>query len=333
MKYLIGLMLACSLLFSQVLYEEYFTDGNMQLDWGPWFTDSLGIGDSMGVINDPTTPGGDSWAGRISNEYMGVAGLTYAGASSLVDYSIEAWVYTLVTTAAGPYNGIAIRMDPSTRYLYRLVSDFDNSARIRLGLIGYQGYPVVLRDWTSSEIPGGVPSSSSWHKFKLKVVADSIWAYYDEQMLPDCPIINDSVSSGYFGIYVFNMSDTTSTKCDNVIVQAEGASIAEHDIDREATFSVAPNPFRYKTVISFGKAHLDRIENSSYRTGSVECRKLRIYDVSGRTVKVFNLASGLLFSASISWDGKDSAGNALAPGVYFITDKNSDILVKVVKLY
>ncbi len=322
MKYFVGLMLICGLLFSQVLYEEYFTDGNMQLDWYPWFTDSIGIGDSMGVINDPTTPGGDSWAGRISNEYMGAAGLTYAGASSLVDYSIEAWVYTLVTTAAGPYNGIAIRMNPSTRYLYRLVSDFDNSARLRLGLIGYQGYPVVLRDWSSSEIPGGVPSSSSWHKLKLKVVADSIWAYYDEQMLPGCPIINDSVSSGYFGVYVFNMSDTTSTKCDDIIVQAEGTSIVEHDIDSEATFSVAPNPFKYKTVISFGK------------TQSTQCKELKIYDATGRKVKDLLLSTAYsLVPTTISWDGKDDWGNIAAPGVYFIVDDHGNTLRNVVKLH
>jgi hypothetical protein len=336
MKYFIALMLICGLLFSQVLYEEYFTDGTMQLDWGPWFTDSLGIGDSMGVINDPTTPGGDSWAGRISNEYMGAAGLTYAGASSLVDYSIEAWVYTLVTTAAGPYNGIAIRMNPSTRYLYRLVSDFDNSARLRLGLIGYQGYPVVLRDWASSEIPGGVPSSSSWHKLKLKVVADSIWAYYDEQMLPGCPIINDSVSSGYFGMYVFNMSDTTSTKCDNVIVQAEGTSIVEHDIDREATFSVAPNPFRYKTVISFGKAQNTQCsvpggrESSSFRRD----RELKIYDATGRLVKSFDLPTLYSLHPTLTtWDGKDDWGNIAAPGVYFIVDDYGNTLRNVVKLH
>jgi len=335
MKYFIGLMFICGLLFSQVLYEEYFTDGNMQLEWGPWFTDSLGIGDSMGVINDPTTPGGDSWAGRISNEYMGAAGLTYAGASSLVDYSIEAWVYTLVTTAAGPYNGIAIRMDPSTRYFYRLVSDFDNSARIRLGLIGYQGYPVVLRDWTSSEIPGGVPSSSSWHKFKLKVVADSIWAYYDEQMLPDCPIINDSVSSGYFGIYVFNMSDTTSTKCDNIIV-LDVTGIAESQNYTKGNISVIPNPFIDKTYISFGKAQSvpsPGDENPRLSDGT-ECTALKIYDATGRKVRELLLPTAYsIVPTVISWDGKDSAGDALAPGVYFITEKNSDILVKVVKLY
>lgn len=320
MKAILTVALLSSMLFSQVLYEEYFTDGNMQLEWRPWFTDSLGIGDSMGVINDPTTPGGDSWAGRISNEYMGAAGLTYAGASSLVDYSIEAWVYTIVTTAAGPYNGITIRMDPSTRYLYRLVSDFDNSARIRLGLIGYQGYPVVLRDWTSSEIPGGVPSSSSWHKFKLKVVADSIWAYYDEQMLPDCPIINDSVSSGHFGVYTFNMSDTASTKCDNIIV-LDVTGIAESQNYVKGNISVFPNPFIDKIIISFGGAQ------------SAERTALKVYDATGRKVKDLLLPTAYsLVPTSVSWDGKDAAGNASAPGVYFITEKNSGILVKVVKL-
>ncbi len=313
MKYFIGLMLICGLLSGQVLYEEYFTDGNMQLEWRPWFTDSLGIGDSMGVINDPTTPGGDSWAGRISNEYMSVAGLTYSGASNMVDYSVEAWIYTIVSTTSGPYNGIAARMNPSTRYYYRLVSDFDNSERIRLGLIGSGGFPVVLRDWSSGEIPGGVPSSSSWHKFGLTVSHDSLWCYYDEQMLPGCPIINDSVSSGHFGVYTFSMSDTASTKCDNIIV-LDVTGIAEHGSDPEAVFSVSPNPFRYKTVISFGKAQ------------SVECRELKIYDASGRLVKSFD------FPTLTTWDGKDSYGNSAAPGVYFVTVKNSAILVKVVKL-
>src|SRR4030043_67975 len=103
MKLLITISLTCSILFGQVLYEEYFSGGAIQLDWHAWYMDSLGIGDSMLVINDTTTPGGDDWAGRISNEYMGMAGLTYAGIPNLADYSMEAWVYTVVTSAMGPY--------------------------------------------------------------------------------------------------------------------------------------------------------------------------------------------------------------------------------------
>lgn len=316
MKVLLTVFLLGSLLFSQAIFEEYFTGGTMQLDWHPWFTDSLGIGDSMSVINDPTTPGGDSWAGRISNEYMGVAGLTYSGLSTLEDYYIEAWIYTIVTTVSGPYNGIAARMNPSTRYYYRMVSDFDNSGRIRLGLVGSGGFPVALRDWTSGEIPGGVPTTSSWHKFKLSVSNDSIWCYYDDQELPGCPIINDSVSSGYFGVYTFNMLDTTSTKCDNIFV-LDVTGIAEQEQSTEMVLSVSPNPFRYKTTISFGKAYGEA------------CSGLRIYDATGRLVREFSLPS----SYSVSWDGRDERGNIAAPGIYFIIDDQGKTLENVVKLH
>ncbi len=319
MKIMLVVVLLSSMLFGQILYEEHFTDGNMQLDWRPWFTDAGGIGDSMGVISDPSTPGGDGWAGRISNEYMTVAGLTYAGDNNLTDYSIEAWIYTEVAAALGPYNGIAIRMDSSIRYYYRLVSDFDSDGRIRLGFLGSGGYPTILRDWTSGEIPGGVPATSSWHKFKLKMVADSIWCYYDDILLPDCPFMHDSVANGFFGVYTFNMMDTASTRCDDIVVMDEGAGVAEHGAVAIESFTAYPNPFRDNVNITYSKGH------------RAEGRELVIYDAAGRLVKQFDYTT-IGLSNHISWNGKDSAGNALAPGVYFISEKNSDILVKVVKL-
>jgi len=319
MKIMLVVVLLSSMLFGQILYEEHFTDGNMQLDWRPWFTDAGGIGDSMGVISDPTTPGGDGWAGRISNEYMTVAGLTYAGDNNLTDYSIEAWIYTEVAAALGPYNGIAIRMDSSIRYYYRLVSDFDSDGRIRLGFLGSGGYPTIIRDWTSGEIPGGVPATSSWHKFKLKMVADSIWCYYDDSLLADCPFMHDSVANGFFGVYTFNMMDTASTRCDDIVVMDEGAGVAEHGAVAIESFTAYPNPFRDNVNITYSKGH------------RAEGRELVIYDAAGRLVKQFDYTT-IGLSNHISWNGKDSAGNALAPGVYFISEKNSDILVKVVKL-
>ncbi len=322
----------CSLLFGQVLYEEYFTDGNMQLDWHPWFTDTLGIGDSMGVINDPSTPGGDSWAGRISNEYMGIAGLTYAGDSTLTDYSIDAWVYTVVVPGMGPYNGVAVRMDPATRYYYRLVSDFDSNARIRLGLIAGGGYPVALRDWTGAEIPGGAPASSSWHKFKLMVVADSIWCFYDDIELDGCPIINDSVSRGYFGVYTFNMSDTASTICDNIIVQEEGTGVWEHGATEMQPFAVFPNPFvdNVTIVLQLGsKQYVPRSENLRRDVGTLN--SVEIYDVSGRLVRLWDDQT-IGQSDQITWDGRDNSGRAVAPGVYLIRSAQGQSLIKVIKI-
>ena len=317
MKAILVVGLFMSMLFGQVLYEEYFTGGVMQLDWHPWFTDTIThLGDSMQVISDPTTPGGDDWAGRISNEYMSVAGLTYAGESDLTDYSIEAWIYTVVVPSMGPYNGIAIRMDPTTRYYYRLVSDFDSTARLSLGLVAGGGYPIVLRDWTAGEIPGGVPSTSSWHKFKMKTIADSIWCYYDDVELPDCPIINDSVLQGYFGVYTFNMLDTASTKCDNIIV-LDVTGVAEQRDEQVGSLGAYPNPFINRLYIRFDPSSI--------------IPSCRIYDISGCLVK--ELTPAISYQSSVmSWDGGDERGIPAAPGVYFIVEGNEHRLVKVVKL-
>lgn len=322
MRLICVVVLLCGMLSGQILYEEHFTDGNMQLDWKPWFTDTLDLGDSMQVLSDPTAPGGDSWAGRISNEYMGVSGLTYAGTADMDDYSIEAWIYTIVVPAMGPYNGIAMRCDPNTGWYYRFVSDFDSDHRLRLAAFTGGMGAAIIHDWTSGEIPGGAPSSSSWHKFKLKMIADSIWAYYDDVLLPDCPLINDTIAAGHFGVYVFNMSDTTSTRCDDIIVQAEGTGVAEYGASPAVLLTAYPNPFTNTTNIGY------TIHDTGYMT---ENSCLRIYDTSGRLVRFFDHASCIVdHGSSVVWDGRDAGGSVVAPGVYFVTDAWGGI-AKVIK--
>ncbi|MGB7054298.1 MAG: hypothetical protein WBE28_03130, partial [bacterium] len=290
MRFFVIGCLVSSMLFGQVLYEEHFTGGAMQLDWHPWFYDSLGIGDSMHVLADPTTPGGDGWVGVISNEYMSTAGLTYAGDPVMDDYSIEAWIYTVVSAAAGPYNGIAMRCDMDSGFYYRLVSDFDNSGRLRLGMYDGSTFPVVIRDWSAGEIPGGVPAASSWHKLKLKIIADSIWAYFDDVMLPDCPFIDNTIPKGYFGVYTFNMAAADSTKCDDIIVMAEGTGIAEYRTETPDLISVQPNPFNLITDIRFQMTD-DRVH-------------LMVYDASGRMVRDFGQLSDIGHQQSVRWDGR-----------------------------
>lgn len=311
MRIVLAICFVVSIMVGQVLYEEYFTDGNMQLAWHPWFTDSLGLGDSMGVINDSTTPGGDDWAGIITNEYMGMAGLTYSGISTLTDYSIDAWIYTVVTAGAGgPYNGVALRMNPSNRYYYRLVSDFDSDARLRLGLVGSGGMPVALRDWGSGEIPGGVPGSSSWHKLTLTMIADSIWCYYDGNLLPGCPIINDSIAQGYFGVYTFSMEATVSTICDNIIIREAVTAVSESMDHPVIEFSITPNPFSDIVNIRW---QLPNDYSAGYS-------KLRIFDVMGRLVKQFTTSS----LQYITWDGTDEKNAALPNSIYFLELRTGD---------
>jgi len=324
MKLLCTVVLLSSMLFGQILYEEHFTGGAMQLDWHPWFYDTLtGIGDSMRVLSDATTPGGDSWAGVISNDIMGAAGLTYAGDAGLTDYSIEAWIYTTVISGTGgPYNGITMRMDTASGYYYRLVSDFDSNNRLRLGVFTGGMGAIDLRNWTSAEIPGGVPSTSSWHKLKMMMVADSVWCWYDDVLLPDCPIMDTvfATTQGFFGVYVFNMALSDSTKCDDIVV-AGPVGIEENASGIKNVFSVYPNPFTKLTTVSFGIGQ------------SAKSIELKIYDAAGRLVRSFNPVSGIQYQGSaVVWDGRDTSGNAVAPGVYFITDGTGVQLEKVVKL-
>ncbi len=87
---------------------------------------------------------------------------------------------------------------------------------------------------------------------------------------------------------------------------------------------IHPNPFRGQTKIELGTAH------------GAKSMELRIYDVSGRMVKSFPLASRtcLLATSSIAWDGTDDRGAQLPAGVYFCRlGKHSDCVTrKVVKL-
>ncbi|MCK4250718.1 T9SS type A sorting domain-containing protein [candidate division WOR-3 bacterium] len=96
-----------------------------------------------------------------------------------------------------------------------------------------------------------------------------------------------------------------------------------------------PNPFRNKVDISFSIGHPDRITHSSYGTGSAERIELRIYDVSGRIVKSFDLASGVLpLAFAVFWNGVDNSGNRVPPGVYFCRLRVDDkaLTTKVIKL-
>ncbi|MBE0432877.1 T9SS type A sorting domain-containing protein [candidate division WOR-3 bacterium] len=315
MKVLCAVVLLSSMLFGQVLYEEYFTGGAAQLTWAPWV-----IYTELDVISDPTTPGGDSWVGSVSNDSAPIAAM-YAGDYGLTDYAVEAWIYTTVSAAMGPYNGICIRIDTAVNALYQLVSDFDNSARLMLRHIA-GATPTVIREWTGAEIPGGVPASSSWHKFKLEMIADSIWAYYDDVLLPDCPFIDDQVTKGFFGIYFFSIMGG-GTRCDNIIATAV-TGIAGYGSSPAGSFAVYPNPFTNTTQIRY--SILD--SGSSIRETA-----LHIYDATGRFVTSLYPVSSIQDQGSVVvWDGRDARGNLATPGVYFITDGTGSSLQKVVRL-
>jgi hypothetical protein len=71
--------------------------------------------------------------------------------------------------------------------------------------------------------------------------------------------------------------------------------------------SVQPNPFKDKVTITYSVGH------------SVVYTGLKIYDITGRLVKQFSLATAYpLVPTVISWDGRDNSGTQLPNGIYFL---------------
>ncbi len=88
-------------------------------------------------------------------------------------------------------------------------------------------------------------------------------------------------------------------------ITQQDASIEIHHTHLKLT--VSPDPFTHSTEIRY---------STKQQTQTPE---IRIYDIMGRLVRSFNLESSVVNRASsISWNGTDDAGRALASGVYFI---------------
>jgi len=207
------------------LFSESFTDSSLNLVWLPFPGFSP---NHLVPVMDPTTPEGDLWVGRQSNEQLGgFASLSYAGESRMENYVLEAWVYTVVVPEGrAPLNGIAVRVDPEKGCFYRLASHFDSERRLTLAYVGRdtQNYPAYLGSWEGDEIPGGAPGTGGWHKMAITCVGNKIWAYWDGHELSGCPISDDRIARGFFGVYANYVGGhgIVETRVDGITVRRSG---------------------------------------------------------------------------------------------------------------
>ncbi len=82
-----------------------------------------------------------------------------------------------------------------------------------------------------------------------------------------------------------------------------------------------PNPFRRVTAIRFS---IGDIQMQDARSKKQDI-SLKIYDVSGRLVKDFNLQSEIFnMQSSVVWNGTDDLGRRVPAGVYFVRFKAGD---------
>jgi hypothetical protein len=119
-----------------------------------------------------------------------------------------------------------------------------------------------------------------------------------------CAALLDSIMH-FFGIYQYGIQEE---QISSFVLQTP-------------MLQIYPNPFREKVKIKYCIGR-----STSGETEGIEQRaELKIYDVTGRLVKNFNLSTTCAPRPThVSWDGTDDLGRRVAQGVYFIRLKTMD---------
>ncbi len=266
-------MLALLLVFitQTPVLQESFTNGQKSLNWVSYFhqiDSTLTPEDSMVVVQDSTTPEGDGWVGLVLQAGGSPSGIAYAEDYVFSDsLTVEAWIYTQVTPAMGPYNGLVFFVDPVTGSYYSLIADFDSDGRIRVAHHDTSFMPNVIHVWTASNGDFQLPSTSSWHRFKLVYNNNQIWVYFDGNLLPGCPIQDNtgSITAGYVGFYTFIFSGSASTLVDGIVAYSSPlVGISENT-------AVQP-----EIMYSHGNLNISGLQAGIH--------DLKIFDITGRRV-------------------------------------------------
>jgi hypothetical protein len=238
--------------------------------------------------------------------------MAFAGDMAITDYSVDASVYVQVDelSATGPYQGLTARTNYLTGEYYYYCAEFDTDKRLRLFYLQMTGGMPVIRQlalWTEGDIPGGVPDEDGWFRMKIKLISDSIWAYWEGVELSGCPIIDSDATAlvnGPFGVYAYIFSGECLTMADDIVVYEEPHGVSEGsftvDYDR---LSVSPNPFRSEVTF-----RADAWVSST--------PDLEIYGPSGRLLLCLSplTSRGTL---QYVWDGRDCEGGCVPEGTYF----------------
>lgn len=207
-----------------VVLHETFADGRLQAAWRtfPGFSP-----DPLEAVRRADAPGGDGWAGLVSNRtFGGFASLSYTGTLDLDDATVEAWVYVdVVSGPQGPLQGLAVRVDPAGQRYYRLAARFNAEPSLSFAYVGrdVNNFPVILREWSPAEIPGGLPAAAGWHRMRIRAAGSQFWLWWDSVPLPGSPITDGRIPRGAVGVYATFVGgqQLAQTFVDDLIVSRE----------------------------------------------------------------------------------------------------------------
>jgi len=308
------------MVFSQtILYEEYFTGGNLSLNWFSAWYDSVGTPlTPMIATNEPGPT--DDWIGVVTGDTanLGSLGSALAGDPGLANYSVEADVFIELDSTF--YTGLMMRADTTEKVVgYQLLANFYSPFAISQLRFRYFSQIdteiVVIADINAADLPGGAPTTDGWHKMKIKAVGNQFWLYWDDQEITGSPFTDPdaALNSGYFGTYTWDVFANTppKTKIDNIFVKEESVTTGifpnDNPVPQKITDFVLhenyPNPFNPLTNIEFEMISAQPI-------------KLTIYDITGKKVKTIANDVYSVGRHKVQWDATNESGHRVTSGVY-----------------
>ncbi len=196
---------ACACSAQTLLFQEDFAGGTAKHRWNGGFN-----GSPLTPQSRSGNPSGDGWVGRLGNGMSGGGvGESYSPDGQFDDFYYEAKLYIPVDEAT--YYGIEFRVDSTGLTAgYQFIARFNPNGtmtprlRFRVRTVASPAVPVALLDWENADVPGGIPTVSGWHTLGVKAVGNRFWFYFDGALLPNCPLIDDTFSSGCIGAYVWD---------------------------------------------------------------------------------------------------------------------------------
>ncbi len=316
------LILSFTAFGADTLYVETFDNGILHNPWYAGFNTS-----GQAPLIEPYmlsgNPSGDGWVGRLTTNRpdSGQVGENFTGTGNYGDFYLEAQFFLPIdpTFMGVEYYGLEFRVDSSGLSAgYQFLANFNSMTprlRFRKRPVDSPAMPVAIKDWSSSEIPGGIPATSGWHKLAVKAVGNNFWFYFDDQELPGCPY-SDTTSSplfsqGFVGVYTFYLDfmgyDTTALIVDDIYVMSVASSIENPRPNLTYKFQLHqnyPNPFNPTTVIPFEIARGSQVQ-------------IEIYDNLGQKVREVTNRFYPAGLHQVTWDGRDDTGNEVPAGIYY----------------
>lgn len=287
-----------------ILMQERFNNGVAENVWLAGFN-----GSGLVPFQTALAPG-DGWVGRLTNMASGGnVAQSSAENKDFADFVYEASIY--IPVDEGIYYGLEFRGDPTGLSAgYQFVAAFNPAGtqrmRFRVRTIGSPSMPTSLKDWSPSEIPGGLPTEGGWHTLAVRAVGPHFRFFFDGQEMPGGPIYDDTFTSGTVGVYLWDMSSPNEELLvDNMKVTSIGTSSAGAAAapGAFALSAVYPNP----VAAAAGQFQIDASFSSQQQVDAV------LFDALGRAVRTLSLRPDAAGRATLAFP---AAG--LPAGVYSV---------------